>query len=445
MPEIANRINIVVGEFFDSKYEILQKIGSGTFGNVYKVSNRSGNVYALKLLHLWDIAPDLRKEEKARFRTEYDTARLDNKYLVRSSDYGEVQGNPYMTMEYCPEGDIERFVKEGVPSNLAHIAANILGGLHFLNSEGKIHRDLKPANVLMKSDGQAALTDFGTVGHTDPRRQSQPGWNIFRKHEKKGTPLYMCPEIFDGRGGGVTYLPTVDIWSFGVMMYEIITGGHMPFGDISELEEFAVYQRNARRNEWNRDLLRRSLLLHGMNPLWNEIIENCLVPDYRQRYQSPRTVLDAMAPMLEHRVIHQTIPSGSRSLDVGRLLVTQGDNVGKVYDLHHCLRPGVKMVRVGRHEDNDIVLPDTMECYLSRYHFTLQLARNGRHWIVRDGQHVIAARQWVASTNGTFLNSQEVPAQDGTMLHTGDIITAGEYKLKVVGPSEDFYKDSRWT
>ena len=111
-----------------------------------------------------------------------------------------------------------------------------MAGLHDLHSEGMVHRDLKPANVLIKNEGNAALTDFGTIGFRDVKRQSVKKFLSSRPKDMKGTPLYMSPEVADRKGGGVTYLPTVDIWSFGVMMYELLTDGAFPFGNIDNID-----------------------------------------------------------------------------------------------------------------------------------------------------------------------------------------------------------------
>ena len=88
------------------------------------------------------------------------------------------------------------------------------------------------------------------------------------------------------------------------------------------------------------------------------------------------------------------------------------------------------MIKVGRDEANDIVLSDEENVYLSRYHFTLEKSLKGPFWLIRDGQWRKDKRQWVPSTNGTYLNSAQVSIE-GLRIFTGDIITVGEYKLKV--------------
>ena len=88
------------------------------------------------------------------------------------------------------------------------------------------------------------------------------------------------------------------------------------------------------------------------------------------------------------------------------------------------------MLHVGREKDNDIILHSTDSSYVSRYHFTLEKSEDGTFWTIRDGQWQKEERRWVTSTNGTYINATPVPLE-GIRLFTGDIITAGEDKLKV--------------
>ena len=88
------------------------------------------------------------------------------------------------------------------------------------------------------------------------------------------------------------------------------------------------------------------------------------------------------------------------------------------------------MLRIGRENSNDIVLSDSKNLFVSRFHFTLEKAMDGSYWIIRDGQWQKNERRWVTSTNGTYLNVTQVPPE-GLKIFTGDIITVGEYKIKV--------------
>ena len=425
---IAYRLNYNIGDYVDGKYHIVKQIGSGSYGDVFLVEDSLRQPYALKQLRLWEVTNDMHEGLVEKFELEYRTARLSSEYLVHSLDFGIVQGNPYILMEYCPDGDLSKIVGKDM-SRLARYAHDILEGLHALHREGKIHRDLKPENVLFKRNGNLALTDFGVVGEMDKsKRLSEVGWWKKRPKQAMGTPLYMSPEIMERVGGGVTYLPTVDLWSFGVMMYELLTAGSFPFGNITKFEDLPVYQKRAKRGEWDRN----RLLATQYGDEWMPILDGCLKPNYRDRYQDTTEIqhdLQHISGNIPQRPVHHE-ERLSRSMNIHRFIITQGDNLGATFVLANCLRGNIRMLRVGREISNDIVLPENHNIYVSRYHFTVERSADGSYWTLRDGQWNINERRWILSTNGTYLNATPVD-QHGQKIFTGDIITAGEYKIKV--------------
>ena len=429
---IAYRLDIKTGDLIDGKYTVIDRIGSGSYGDVYKVKDVRGNYYALKLLRLWEVSNELHDPLVAKFDQEYKTGKLTSEYLIHSLDFGVVKGNPYLLMEYCSSGDLSKLIGKDL-SQLPSFAHDILEGLHTLHSEGKVHRDLKPENVLIRNNGKAALTDFGVVGEMDQsKRMSEVGWWKKRPKQVQGTPLYMAPEMADRVGGGVTYLPTVDIWSFGVMMFELLTGSSFPFGNIEKIEDLPTYQEKAKKGKWDTDKLKS--VPNGND--WFYIIDRCLAPNYRERYQSALEVLQDMKPMIGNvNPIHKK-ERLSRNPNIPKLIITQGDNLGTTYILSDFLNGHRRMLHVGRKlEDNDIVLPENNSTYVSRYHFTLEKSKDGSFWTIKDGQWIKSERAWVTSTNGTYLNATPVithsDGKDGLKVFTGDIITVGEYKIKV--------------
>lgn len=423
---IAYRLNIKNGDLIDGKYFIINQIGSGSFGDVYKVEDRRGNPYALKLLRLWEVSSDLHDLLLAKFDQEYRTGCLMSEYLIHSLDYGTVQGNPYLLMEYCPNGDLSGQIGKDL-GRLPYLAHDILKGLHTLHSEGKVHRDLKPENVLIHNNGRAVLTDFGVVGEMDQaKRMSEVGWWRKRPKQVQGTPLYMAPEMADRVGGGITYLPTVDIWSFGIVIYEVLTSGQYPFGHIERIDDLPRYQENAKKGKWDRNCL--MAVRYGND--WVRIIDGCLKPNYRDRYQSALEVLQDVLSMIEcgydSHIYERPLPSQV----ISRLVITQGANMNQSYVLANHLKNQGRMVRVGRGGGNDIVLPESNSTYVSRNHFTLEKSRDGDSWKIRDGQWRKTEKIWIPSTNGTYINATPV-SMEGHKIFSGDIITAGEIKIKV--------------
>lgn len=428
---IAYRLDIKTGDLIDGKYTVVNRIGSGSYGDVFKVKDVLGNNYALKLLRLWEVSNELHDPLVAKFDQEYKTGKLTSEYLIHSLDFGIVEGNPYLLMEYCSSGDLSKLIGKDL-SQLPGFAHDILEGLHMLHSGGKVHRDLKPENVLIRNNGKAALTDFGVVGEMDQsKRLSEVGWWKKRPKQVQGTPLYMAPEMADRIGGGVTYLPTVDIWSFGVMMFELLTGGSFPFGNIEKIEDLPMYQEKAKKGKW--DINKLKSVPKGND--WFCIINRCLTPNYRERYQSALEVLQDLKPMIGNVNPIHINERLSRNPKISKLIITQGDNLGATYILSDFLNGHRRTLHVGRKPDNDIVLPENNSTYVSRYHFTLEKSKDGAFWTIKDGQWIKSERCWVTSTNGTYLNATPVitysDGKDGLKIFTGDIITVGEYKIKV--------------
>lgn len=421
---VAYRLDLKEGDVVDSKYVVIKAIGSGAYGDVFLVRD-SYSQYAMKVLRLFKEPSDTHDNLVKYFKQEYETARMTGECFVHSFDYSEIEGNPYFTMEFCSNGDIANYVGKST-ALLPRLARDILIGLHDLHTGGKIHRDLKPENVLVRENRRAALTDFGVVGNKDPKKRLSRG--LFRPRQKFGSPLYMAPEMNDLKGGGVTYLPTIDIWSFGVMMYELLTCGSFPFGDPQSEADLPEYQINAKREVWNRQKL--SDVPFGGN--WLPVVERCLKSDYRERYQN---VVDLMLD-IETKVGSSSsgfqIDRPSRSASIKKIVITQGEGTGTAYSLRDLIVGKGRMIRIGRSVHNDVVLKVDIDgdTYLSRHHFTIECSRDRRFWMVKDGQWMKDLREWRTSTNGTYLNATPVTSE-GQRLYTGDIITAGEFKLKV--------------
>lgn len=425
---IADHLDIQQDSYIDGRYRVARKVGSGSYGDVFKVAQGNGDTYALKLLRLWEVPSSTRDELVRKFRQEYETAQIESEYLVRSrqGSYGVVQGNPYFLMDYCPNGDFSKIVSEGT-THVVEYANDILQGLYAIHTAGLVHRDLKPENVLIRANGHAALTDFGVVG--DNNHRTRPvGWFNRRIPQALGTPLYMAPEMYDRRGGGITYLPTIDLWSFGVMMFQLLTHDSFPFGDIDSIDELEEYMNRAKKR--NRDNFDK---LNGVKDgdYWYYIIDKLLEPDQRKRYQSAIDVWRDISPLADRRSRLTFDIRQTRSQHVTRIRITQDADVDRVYVLGDLLPYRGRIVEAGRSDSNQVVLRETGELnYVSRHHFTLERSRDGTFWVIRDGQWDKNERSWVTSTNGTYLNAARVDAE-GMKIFTGDIITAGEYKIKV--------------
>ena len=352
---------------------------------------------------------------------EYKTSCIRSRNLVHSVDSGYFKGNPFLVMEFCDGGDLSKYVGKS-DVQLSRIAYDVLNGLHDLHANGKVHRDLKPENVLFKADGTAVLTDFGISGDRNKRMTER---NIFGKPTQIfGTYAYMPPEQVNRARGNSTVLPTTDLFSFGVMMYQLITG-ELPFGKLEDQNDLVRYQKRGKAGEWDR--IRLISMPEGRK--WENLIAKCLVPDLKDRIHSAK---EAMALLPDAGIIvsggaEQESKSASSSIKV--LRVMQGKEYGKIYDLNELVNEsGRRLLTIGREEVNSIPIADYSESYVSRRHCTLENI-GASYWQIRDGQWDAENCTWKNSMNGTYVNSDMV-SENGKLLQDGDIITIGDVKLK---------------
>lgn len=427
MPQVAQRCSLSIGDNIDGRYSVTKVLGEGSFGKVYSVKDYAGHQYALKLLKLWEVPPEIRDSLIARFDMEFETARIDSDYLVHSISHGFLEGNPYIVMEFCPGGDLLNLYSEGKVDN-TKVAKHVLMGLKALHNKGKVHRDLKPENVLIKSNGDFALTDFGISGDRNKRMTER---NIVGKPKQIfGTYAYMPPEQLNPRKDA-TVLPTTDIFSFGVMMFQLLTG-ELPFGPLNSERDLVPYLKHGKSGEWNHNLL--NSVKKGRE--WHALIEGCLIPDFHHRLQTTDAVLQLVPHEQRISVKDVKIDFQTKITNGVLLRVMQGEEHGRVYKLDDLLRDECSILSMGRKDEginNDIAITEEGSSYISRKHCTLELDYEIGSWIIRDGQwDRNYTGGWKRSTNGTFVNSKEVNV-NGMVFSPGDIISIGDTKLRVEG------------
>src|ERR1700679_3371166 len=196
------------------RYEILSEAGHGSMGNVYKARDReTGETVALKLLKP-EIASDQAMME--RFKNELLYARkITHKNVCRVYEFNRAGGVAYTSMEFV-EGESLRSVLHrfgGLPQRKAtDLALQICSGLKEAHAQGIVHRDLKPENVMIDGQGNVKIMDFGIA------RSMEAGTRL--TGSMVGTPAYMAPEQVAGKS--VDY--RTDIYSLGLMLYEMFTG-----------------------------------------------------------------------------------------------------------------------------------------------------------------------------------------------------------------------------
>ena len=202
------------------RFEIQAEIGRGGFGRVYSAFDPTvGRIVAVKVLDSNGDASQL-----GRFRNEASAAgNLHHENIVTVHEFGEDDGTQYLVMEYLEGLDLQKVLKEvslGTRTPLTilqkvSVMSQVAEGLHYAHSSGVLHRDVKPANIMLLADGGVKIMDFGIARLTrdNATRLTQQGYLI-------GTVLYMAPELL--LGADVDAL--CDIWSYGVIFYEMLAG-----------------------------------------------------------------------------------------------------------------------------------------------------------------------------------------------------------------------------
>lgn len=443
---------------FPTSYTVVCKLGEGGFGVVYLVtSNANGQQYALKVLKLWNLNKKEQDNYRKRFGRAYQVMSTPNKHLVHSVDCGEVAGNPFYVMEFCPNGDLldhfEKVEESRREQEVVRCMYQVLLGLDELHSKGMVHRDIKPENVMLRTDGSIALNDFDLAGDENNRFTTQYVMGIPK--QSFYTKAFAPPEQVNPIRGKkeVMVMPTIDIFAFAVMNYQLLTG-IFPFGPIRTDSDMAVYYAHANNDEWNRDALYET----KNASFWEKILEPCLKGNYQKRLGNVKILIaqfETQFPSICRNQIGGNILGGDpinepranypRIYDYG-LVVLYGDKRGVPCD--GLLRQGKKMLTIGRHFDgvrNDIELYDDENRYISRRHATLEWDENDRHWYIRDGQFDKESHSWKCSKNGTHVNSREADFSNGVRLEVDDIIYIGEMRIGVTGFDDNgqCYYDNR--
>jgi ABC-type amino acid transport substrate-binding protein len=268
-------------------YEILEELGRGGMGVVYKAHQISLNrVVALKMVLAGAHASP---EELARFRREAEAAaQLQHPNIVQVYEIGEQNGCPYFSLEFVDGGSLtQRLHRTPQPArSSAQLVETLARAVHAAHQHGTIHRDLKPDNVLLTSDGVVKITDFGLAKRLEAEAGQTKTGTIL------GTPSYMAPEQAGGKHRGVG--PRADIYALGAILYELLTGSP-PFGEQSPLDTLLqVLEREPARPRSLNPAVPRDL---------ETICLKAMAKEPHQRYASAHELAEDLARFLNDRPI----------------------------------------------------------------------------------------------------------------------------------------------
>jgi tetratricopeptide (TPR) repeat protein/tRNA A-37 threonylcarbamoyl transferase component Bud32 len=294
---------LTTGSTFAGRYQIIEELGKGGMGKVYKAHDTDlKEKVAIKLIKP-EVAAD--KNTIERFRNELKFARkIRHKNVCQMYDLNREEGTHYITMEYVHGEDLKRLIRKmGQMSagQVISIAMQVCEGMAEAHRLGVVHRDLKPQNIMVDEEGNARIMDFGIA-------RSVKGKGITGAGVMIGTPEYMSPEQVEGKESD----QRSDIYSLGVILYEMVTG-RVPFeGDTPLI--VAVKHKTEMPPE------PRTINSQIPEDL-NSIILRCMNKDKEKRYQSAGEVrselenIEKGIPAAE-RVVPKRKPITSREITV---------------------------------------------------------------------------------------------------------------------------------
>lgn len=278
----------VSGKDFHAEYELLGEIGRGGMGVIYKAHHpRLNRVVAIKVIL---AAHSAGEPARRRFEAEMQmAARLSHPNIVPVFDTGVMDDCPCFCMEYFAGGPLSEQMMEftGRPEASARLVTKVARAISFAHQRGVLHRDLKPANILLDSESEPHVADFGLAKelHSDS--------NLTHNGAILGSPNYMSPEQAAGKVDALTV--STDIYSLGAILYELLTG-RPPFLASTALETLRLVEE--------KDPVRPSTVSHGIDRDLEIICLKCLEKDPAQRYATAGDLADDLERWRRHEPIY---------------------------------------------------------------------------------------------------------------------------------------------
>src|SRR5205809_6171657 len=268
-------------------YELLEEIGRGGQGVVYRARQKSLNrTVALKVIGLGHWATEAHLK---RFRLEAEAAAsLEHPGIVPIHEVGERDGSCYFSMKFVEGGQLDEVAKrQPIPIRQAvELIAKVARIVHYAHEHHILHRDIKPGNILLDTKGEPHLTDFGLA------RLVETESTVTRTMEVLGTPSYMAPEQAVGNNASVT--SATDIYGLGAVLYQLLTG-HAPFAGGTTYETVRLVLDTEPRQP--------RLLNPKVDRDLNTICLKCLDKDPQRRYSSALALAEDLERWLKHEPI----------------------------------------------------------------------------------------------------------------------------------------------
>jgi serine/threonine protein kinase/Tfp pilus assembly protein PilF len=277
----APQDELTTGSTFAGRYQVIEELGKGGMGKVYKVLDKEiKEKVALKLLK-----PEIGSDEKIveRFRNELKSARkISHRNVCRMYDLSKEKETHYITMEYVSGEDLNSLISrigKLTVGKAVLIAIQVGEGLAEAHRLGVVHRDLKPRNIMIDREGNARIMDFGIAQSFKAEGITDTGLLV-------GTPKYMSPEQVEGQ----KIDQRSDIYSFGIILYEMVTG-QVPFEGETPLTIALKQKSKAPKDPVE--------LNAQVPPELSRVILKCLAKNKEKRYQKIEELLSELSEIEE--------------------------------------------------------------------------------------------------------------------------------------------------
>jgi eukaryotic-like serine/threonine-protein kinase len=289
-------------------YEILEAIGAGGMGVVFKARHKQLNrIVALKMLGRDSLSDP---ESHDRFQVEAEAvAKLQHPNIIQVFDVGtfkdhpaDARPSPYLSLEYVDGGSLYRYtLTPQSPRHAARMIETLARAVHAAHQVGVVHRDLKPANVLLTRSGEPKIADFGLAKQMEPACDER-GRYLTQLGSAVGTPEYMAPEQVDGKPA----TPAFDTYALGVILYELLTA-RLPFKGLTITETMLLvkYQEPVPPRQLQPNLPRDL----------ETICLKCLAKSPAGRYATAGELADDLARWLDGQPIRARPVSGAERLE----------------------------------------------------------------------------------------------------------------------------------
>jgi serine/threonine protein kinase len=302
-------VNILISSL--GRYEVLGELGQGAMGVVYKARDPLiDRVVAIKTINL-SLAMDEKEEYEGRFYQEAKAAgRLNHPNIVTIYDVGKSGDVAYIAMELLEGRELRDIMNEGalLPiDQVLNIVAQVAQGLAYAHEHEIVHRDVKPSNIMVIRDGHVKITDFGIARMASSSVRTQTGMVL-------GSPKYMSPEQVMGK----TIDQRSDIFSLGVMLYEMLTG-QAPFD--GENVNAIMYQT------LNAIPTPPSILNPAVPEMVNFIVAKALAKGMEDRYQNAKDFA------VDLRTCRDTLPRSIQHVDLSKPSVSSNKRVSDTTEI----------------------------------------------------------------------------------------------------------------